>query len=212
MVTIAEPCWTGSNIYIARNNIFHFDFRCLRCADPTELGSYFSAMKCHETNCKGYLLMVDPLKSHEETDWKCETCKNVVKPLEVMDMQAHIFPRVIHISSQYMTLLPEDASDLLSFMKKMQNVVVMYEKEAHPNHAVLRLVREKLVVRILNAILFDFKYFENHKKPHDRGYKGYGHRNSIMTFAKVIVKESQFALEPSNYSTQGWTRIRGEHN
>jgi hypothetical protein len=52
---------------------FYFDCSCHRCADPTELGTFFSALKCPE--CKpGYLLPVNPLDY--TTSWKCNNNQN----------------------------------------------------------------------------------------------------------------------------------------
>lgn len=45
-----------------------FQCNCARCEDPTELGSYFSAVKCGP-NCGGYLLP-EVLSS-----WKCNECQ-----------------------------------------------------------------------------------------------------------------------------------------
>lgn len=47
---------------------FYFDCCCQRCSDPTELGTYFSALKCQQCD-KGYLIMDNPLDSGPY--WKC---------------------------------------------------------------------------------------------------------------------------------------------
>lgn len=69
--------------------IFEYSCTCKMCEDPTELKTYFSAVKCTSCNSAptskdpnlGYLLMVNPLQEH--SDWKCNNCSKIV-PAEVM--------------------------------------------------------------------------------------------------------------------------------
>ena len=52
-----------------------FDCKCKRCADPTELNSYMSAVTCFA--CKrGFLLPISALEY--KSDWQCDHCRNVV--------------------------------------------------------------------------------------------------------------------------------------
>ncbi|CAK1555581.1 unnamed protein product [Leptosia nina] len=54
----------------------YFSCKCTRCSDPTELGTYLSAMKCMGDGiepCGGIHLPEDPLE--DETDWTCSKCK-----------------------------------------------------------------------------------------------------------------------------------------
>lgn len=55
---------------------FYFDCTCSRCADKTECGTYFSALKCQQCS-SGFLLMDDPLDSWPY--WKCnnEQCTEI---------------------------------------------------------------------------------------------------------------------------------------
>ncbi|ODN02110.1 Protein msta, isoform A [Orchesella cincta] len=53
---------------------FYFECNCSRCADPTELGTYFSALKC--TQCpSGFLTMDNPLDFCPY--WKCNKCPEI---------------------------------------------------------------------------------------------------------------------------------------
>lgn len=55
---------------------------CPRCMDPTEIGSYFSALKC--SNCKdGYLLQKDCAKL--ESNWKCSSCAGIVPHIDAVE-------------------------------------------------------------------------------------------------------------------------------
>jgi hypothetical protein len=47
-----------------------FTCRCPRCSDPTELGSFLSAMRCQSDGCKsGFLIPTDSLDP--DSDWTC---------------------------------------------------------------------------------------------------------------------------------------------
>lgn len=50
----------------------HFICKCDRCADPTEFGSYLSAISCQICGI-GKIIPCDPLKSLNR--WRCDTCK-----------------------------------------------------------------------------------------------------------------------------------------
>lgn len=51
----------------------HFLCKCDRCSDPTERGTLLGALKCFSTECPGYLLPIDPLKS--SSAWRCLQCE-----------------------------------------------------------------------------------------------------------------------------------------
>ncbi|XP_018006371.2 SET domain-containing protein SmydA-8 [Hyalella azteca] len=58
-----------------------FDCVCRRCSDPTELGTYFSALRC--TQCGGPVLCKDPLHPNNTADYRCTECGNEVPNSEV---------------------------------------------------------------------------------------------------------------------------------
>lgn len=45
---------------------------CLRCRDPTEMGTNLAALKCLKRDCKSVLLPITPLSAN--SDWRCEQC------------------------------------------------------------------------------------------------------------------------------------------
>lgn len=63
----------------------HFRCKCERCSDPTELETYFSALKCAgdvNTKCEGGVqLPKDPLDKN--TDWACNKCPMVINGEQV---------------------------------------------------------------------------------------------------------------------------------
>ena len=52
-------------------DFWFFDCACSRCQDPSELGSFMSAMKCTDCN-NGNLLPMDPMDS--DAQWLCSNC------------------------------------------------------------------------------------------------------------------------------------------
>lgn len=61
-----------------------FDCECARCKDPTELGTYLSALKCRECS-SGHLLSSDPL--NETAIWICDN-KKCLKALAVTEVDS----------------------------------------------------------------------------------------------------------------------------
>lgn len=54
----------------------YFECKCSRCSDPTEMGTYLSALKCLGTElvpCGGIQLPVNPLD--DKTEWACDKCQ-----------------------------------------------------------------------------------------------------------------------------------------
>ncbi|XP_017112413.1 SET domain-containing protein SmydA-8 [Drosophila elegans] len=73
----------------------HFSCRCSRCLDPTEYGTYVSALACLgdvNQTCGGIHLPVDPLD--ENTQWKCDTCPMLVDGAYVAELQTHMTEQV----------------------------------------------------------------------------------------------------------------------
>ncbi|KAG0727633.1 SET domain-containing protein SmydA-8, isoform A [Chionoecetes opilio] len=52
-----------------------FDCACERCADPTELGTHFGALKCSQPGCGGSIVSTDPLLATNDAAWACDRCK-----------------------------------------------------------------------------------------------------------------------------------------
>ena len=54
---------------VSTEEVAHFQCRCDRCRDPTELDTFISAVKCLKPTCHGYLLPLDP--TNPDSVWKC---------------------------------------------------------------------------------------------------------------------------------------------
>ena len=59
---------------------WHFDCSCVRCLDPTELGSHLSSLRCpgrvSRRQCEGTLLLTSP--TAPSSDWACQSCGLVI--------------------------------------------------------------------------------------------------------------------------------------
>ncbi|ALC41204.1 CG14590 [Drosophila busckii] len=73
----------------------HFGCCCQRCEDPTEFGSYVSAMRCLgdvSKSCVGMQLPVEPLS--EKTQWQCNSCPMLLDAAYVTEVQSHMTAEV----------------------------------------------------------------------------------------------------------------------
>ncbi|XP_069699803.1 uncharacterized protein SmydA-5 [Periplaneta americana] len=122
----------------------YFNCRCKRCSDPTELGTYLSAMRClgaeilsdgsadaDGASCGGTQLPVSPLD--DNTDWRCDRCPVVLSASQVNELVSRIGEEVdsVQASSPTVTQLEELLSKLGMFL--------------HPHHYHLYSVKHSLV-------------------------------------------------------------------
>nr|CAD7419272.1 unnamed protein product [Timema cristinae] len=114
----------------------YFSCRCQRCADPTELGTYISAMKClgassEGTPCGGIQLPLSPLE--EDSDWKCDRCPITLSSSQVNDLVTRIGDEVENILRGGPTVKP-----LEELLDKVSTFL-------HPNHYHCYAVKHSLV-------------------------------------------------------------------
>lgn len=111
-----------------------FICKCERCIDPTELGTYLSALKCQ--NCPtGYLLPVDPVDSF--SDWYCSHCPCVLSDEEAMDIIEDA-----EMSAGYPKkdiLGEEDVNLLLEYVETFSGRIL------HPRHYILFEVNARIL-------------------------------------------------------------------
>lgn len=108
-----------------------FECVCARCKDPTEMGTYFSAVKCKEC-AGGYLLPVDPLSFNPI--WSCNACDNNNVPNKSVDILVESIRDEIHEAEQVQSVV-----ELLEgILQKHSN------KSLHPNHFLMVAVLHSL--------------------------------------------------------------------
>ncbi|XP_073833648.1 SET and MYND domain containing, arthropod-specific, member 8 isoform X4 [Musca autumnalis] len=89
VITAVRPIRQGEEICISYTKVLwstltrkmflkmtkHFECCCARCMDPTENGTYLSALFCREQGCKGIVIPVQTKTL--QPDWRCLTCETV---------------------------------------------------------------------------------------------------------------------------------------
>lgn len=119
----------------------NFLCKCERCLDPTELGSYISALKCVRPGCDSTLLPLDPLAI--KSLWQCKSCNfkldhaRVSKIADIFSKQ--IFKKILnepmnainqYLKEKLSTILP--ASNQFTIEVKLQIILKMKQD---PNYA-----------------------------------------------------------------------------
>ncbi len=113
---------------------------CPRCLDPTELGTYFSAVSCkkcsgskeHSSSNGGFLLPTDP--QNEKSSWVCDACGSA-------ESHEYVGAVVKSIGEELLRLERSDTHACKKFLKKhLQNL--------HSNHFFLMDVRLAMIQMI----------------------------------------------------------------
>ncbi|XP_066992453.2 SET domain-containing protein SmydA-8 isoform X2 [Anabrus simplex] len=114
--------------------------RCQRCCDPTEMQSYFSALRCINRDCAGYVLPEYPIleddnnnSDTQEDIWLCSSCDARVPGNDIM--------RVLDSVTQAAGQL--DKTDL----RACERFIANKSAAVHSNHYLLLPARLALVGR-----------------------------------------------------------------
>lgn len=113
----------------------YFVCKCERCKDPTELGTYLSALKCigdEMVTCTGRMLPIDP---HDpETEWTCSECPMRLENDKISFLLSNIEEEVDGL------LLNKDTTvaEVETLMEKLRQFL-------HPNHYHLFALKHSLV-------------------------------------------------------------------
>ena len=136
MVTAAVPITKGARIYLnyveswfpegtlmrqLQKRARFENCRCERCKDPSELGTYCSAIYC--TKCpkkKGIFLPENPLSS--SADWFCSNCSDRKPVSFALDLVQRI-----RLDAEIVSRDLSDTSKCEAFIRK-------WEKVVHPNY------------------------------------------------------------------------------
>lgn len=108
----------------------YFMCTCRRCADPTELGTNFSALRCQKCSI-GFLMSAAPLD--QLADWICTSCNATISSDEANDITLNLGEEVEQALASARITQIED------FIERASSTVV------HPNHFHLFLARHSLL-------------------------------------------------------------------
>ncbi|KAG6450624.1 SET domain-containing protein SmydA-8-like isoform X2 [Manduca sexta] len=112
----------------------YFSCKCQRCSDPTELGTYLSAMKClgeEKTPCDGIHLPEDPL--NEETDWACSKCS-----VKISNSQVNMI--ISQMGDEVDNVLMMGGNAIM-----LENLLCRLSMFLHPNHYHLYSIKHSLI-------------------------------------------------------------------
>jgi len=119
-----------------------FICKCKRCLDPTELGTYLSALKCQQCP-EGYLLSENPTDSF--SDWRCTSCGKQINDIEASEIIDEA-ESVVGFPKKNVLTEPDDDVDLLKdYISTFSGAIL------HPNHYILQEVN----LRIIRAECYD---------------------------------------------------------
>uniref|UniRef100_A0A182JPK7 MYND-type domain-containing protein n=1 Tax=Anopheles christyi TaxID=43041 RepID=A0A182JPK7_9DIPT len=112
----------------------YFTCKCNRCSDPTEFGTFLSALRCmgvENEPCGGFQLPIDPLS--ETSDWKCNQC-----PVQITHDQVNFL----------VSKIGEEVDDVMgrkSSVKEFEDLIHKLQNFLHPNHFHLQTLKHSLI-------------------------------------------------------------------
>ncbi|XP_066246826.1 SET domain-containing protein SmydA-8-like isoform X1 [Euwallacea similis] len=129
-ICYTDPLWGTIN---RRHHLYESKFfwcSCKRCSDPTEFGTYFSAVRCQNSSCTGYALppsFLNQSPNGKLPNWTCTKCESPISSYHVQEILDRI--------GQELHEMPKGNS------KAAKEFVQAYEKYLHNNHYYLTDVK-----------------------------------------------------------------------
>lgn len=112
----------------------YFACACPRCADPSELGTHMSSLKCHKCD-KGIVMSLDSLDS--DSTWKCTHCDFTTSAAAVRKVLQIIQAEVDTVEAISGAAGADAIQERETVMKKYRSVL-------HPRHAFNTMLRHSL--------------------------------------------------------------------
>ena len=148
--------WEGQpsrQLKIGQN--WNFVCNCLRCKDPSDLGTYFSAIVCpncstqmrctgrsetdsnsslkyHNSNHYGYLLPIDCQLLG--TPWQCQSCGQKKCVSDIQSILKDVEATMDSIKKDILEKINEDGSNIVNRIKSYTDQI---QTSIHPNHFLL---------------------------------------------------------------------------
>ncbi|CAG7815370.1 unnamed protein product [Allacma fusca] len=132
-----------------------FDCTCKRCLDPTELGTFFSAIKCPVCP-DGYLLLETP--TDVLSNWKCDNdkCVRVIPEVFVEDVLERIRSDLLNLQNNS----EESNSGQLKSVGVIEKLLKTHQgKTVHPNHYTMHTLENELLQRM--SFVLSSSYLQN---------------------------------------------------
>ncbi|XP_035704184.1 SET domain-containing protein SmydA-8 isoform X2 [Folsomia candida] len=136
---------------VSNEDVAHFICTCSRCKDPTEFGTFISAVKC--CNCgngnkgdEGFLLPLDPLVP--ESPWICNS-KSCDESQSVHKIVAQTYP-----IQQMFEATKRSGLERCDEIKELKNILEVGKNIFHPNHYTLQDIRMHIVKRQIPVVSY----------------------------------------------------------
>ena len=113
--------------------LWNFDCLCRRCTDPTELGTFASAIRCPVGSCPGHCLPVDCL--NYTSDWTCGKCGKIVSS-----------DSAVQITEMVQALCPKGGS-----IEQLETSLEKILEKVHPRHYVAMQIKRMLMLMYGNC-------------------------------------------------------------
>ena len=148
--------WEGQpNRQLKIEKSWNFICNCLRCKDPSDLATYFSAIKCQQCTKKlssndnatngtcnnlcndisynnGYLLPLDGQVLR--TPWQCNVCGSKKSLRDIEDVLESLKNKLDQVKSEIMSIMSNQFSETANYV---ETSVHLLEEHIHPNHFLL---------------------------------------------------------------------------
>ncbi|XP_065220314.1 SET domain-containing protein SmydA-8-like isoform X2 [Planococcus citri] len=133
-ICYTDPLWSTINRKEHLMLTKFFNCECQRCADPTELGTHYSALKCLKKTCDGYMTPHITLNNNSLPDpqWKCASCAELQDKEKVNSV-------LIRVAHDYSMTDKKDTESCKMFLDHYTKYKIIHE-----NHYFLFDVRLKL--------------------------------------------------------------------
>lgn len=152
-ITYADVCQGTQERRQVLSEHYFFSCACLRCEDPTELGTYFSGFKCNGCSI-GTIIPINPLDSNG--NWKCENklCsssteelnyKQLAIKLENIKRRAESIFQMKNIEAAY--------SETMNLIKEIKG------KTLHPNHWLIIEIQYRIILSIISGPVSKYKKY-----------------------------------------------------
>jgi len=153
LITYADICeGTAERRHVLLDNYF-FSCSCPRCQDPTEFGTYFSALICQRCRT-GIVLPGDSLDHTPASVWHCRSCSNSIAYTDVSQELSSVKQKL----NQAVGISGEES---LEVVQKLEALLEDYQgKIFHRNHWLMIDMEYRLMQHLVGLISESVKFLQ----------------------------------------------------
>lgn len=171
---------------VLMEEIAHFQCKCCRCCDNTEMGTFMSAVKCLDCE-RDYLLPEYP--TTVQSDWKCSDCGSIQNVCKIVSRVCEIEDQVEKIKG--LDLNVKDELTLLSAVAQKASGNIL-----HKNHYVLQDISTRMIQLLVENGILNGEEEEN--------------SGNMTTNLELFVSQCQFLLSIANMLLSAMTGYIGK--